>query len=705
MFRRRLRIFLGVFFAVLVIAILITARQTPIYAALSHVALNARQSQIAPVGLNDHTSDPLVPGDTYVETQVSVIAGEPMAGRVVDALNLASRPRFTQHPKPGMLGRFLNMFSAPEPKGTITPAAARQAAIDYLRGHLLVSRVNTTFALEIEFDSPDPKEAAEIVNEYARQYTSGDLLLKKQTGLGSRQWIAQRLDSVRSAAQADSDAVQRYRNAHNLLTTTGSSLTEQEISSYNQGVAAARAEATENAARLNTARAQLRSGSAGDDVGEALGSPVVGALRSRQAEAISNVASLTARYGPRHPDVLKAKSELAAINGQIDAEIRRVISNLDAKSQVSQQRLASLTGTLAGAQGNLAKSNEYLPGLNDLLKRAETSEALYESYLNRYKELSAREGTEQADADILSLAEAPTAPTSPNLLLNGVLALALGLGLGLAAAFIAEMSFSGVTTGDDIEQRLGVRYLGSIPTLASVLRGGGKAPVNSIVTDPRSAFAESFRSLRASVQFANLRPFKVIAITSSLPQEGKTTAAICLARSMALSGERVVLVDCDLRRYGVSRFLRQDAAKPGLAEVLRGEAQIDDALVHDDATGMVVLPVSGSSSVDAELLTGTEMDVLLAKLRERYDFIILDTAPVLPIADARLVLGKADTAVFMVRWRKTPDHAVRAALRLLPADRVHLAGVALSRVNMRQQAKFGYGDDSFYYREYKSYYA
>jgi polysaccharide biosynthesis transport protein len=196
----------------------------------------------------------------------------------------------------------------------------------------------------------------------------------------------------------------------------------------------------------------------------------------------------------------------------------------------------------------------------------------------------------------------------------------------------------------------------------------------------------------------------VIAIASSLPKEGKTTSAICLARSYVLSGQRTVIVDCDLRRQGVSRYLRNQPSGAGLLEVLRGAATLSDALVAE-GTGLHVLPISGHSTDENELLTGDQLDRLLDDLRQRFDKIILDTAPILPIADARVIVAKADATLLLVRWRKTPDRAVRAALRMLPPNDVNLVGVALSLVNMKKQVQFGYGDGEFYYNNYKSYYA
>jgi capsular exopolysaccharide synthesis family protein len=283
------------------------------------------------------------------------------------------------------------------------------------------------------------------------------------------------------------------------------------------------------------------------------------------------------------------------------------------------------------------------------------------------------------------------------------LALVLGAAFGVAAAFARELHFAGITTANEVSHKLHVRYLGLVPTVESVTKAD-ETPTSLIVADPRSFFAESFRSLRASIRFAAGHDAKVIAITSALPNEGKTATAICLARSIAMSGERTILVDCDLRQQGVSRRLPNREGRPGLIEVLRGASTLDEALAKDFQTGLAVLPVAVAND-QAELLTGEEMDRLLALLRERYDAIVIDTAPVLPIADARLMLGKADANVFVVRWRSTPDHAVRAAFRQLPQDRDSVTGVVLTRVDLKKLGRFGAGGDAFYYDRYKSYYA
>lgn len=701
-FRRRIGTFFAVLCLVALAGLAITLGQQPIFVARSSVALKGAP-QVAPTSSDERAPPPSNPTDQYVDTQVAVIRSDPMALKVARALDVEQRRdiRLDISAAPGLIAR-LRGEHAP-PVRVRTPEERRIAAIDYVKRGLDVRRTGSTYALEIAIESEDPREATRLANEYARQYALADLGDQQAQTREAYALIAQRLDQLRERALAETAAVQRYRIANNLLSTTGTSLTEQEISTYNQQVASARAAAVEDQARLATARAQLQSGSAGDDVGEALGSSVIGALRTQQAVIGARVADLTARYSAVHPDVIRARSELESVNRQVAAEIDRVISNLAARAQVSQQRLGSLTATLGSARGALAQNNQAMVALKDLEQRAQTSQELYQSYLNRYKQLSAREGTEQPTATVLTDARIPTRPSSPNIVLNMALALALGGALGVAAAFARELSFGGITTGTEVSRKLQVRYLGLVPTVGSVT-DADHTPVSLVVAEPKSFFAESFRSLRASIRFAAGREAKVIAITSALPNEGKTATAICLARSIAMSGEHTLLIDCDLRQQGVSRRLPHREGRPGLIEVLRGTCAIDEALSRDHQTGLEVLPIV-SAEDQLELLTGEEMDRLLAQLRARFDAIVIDTAPVLPIADARLMLSKADANVFVVHWRSTPDHAVRAAFRQLPQDRASVTGVVLTRVDLKKLGRFGLSEDAFYYDRYRTYYA
>lgn len=680
-FRRRWPIMLGVLFACLAAGFAATAIQTPTYLATAEITLNPKVEPIAPITDEDRLAAGNGMGETWIATQVEEITSSRNIAAVVDRLGLAARTG-TDHAR---------------------SADADQAAMDYVASRVSAYRSGATYTLSVSFESEDAAEAARIANAFADQYVYGSVAEKDAGDTQALREIETRMTKAGAQASADARSLSRYRLAHDLPSTSDRSLSEQEISAYNQEVTAARAQAAEDAARLSTARQQLRSGSNGDDLGESLGSAVIASLRQQQAAYAAEVASLSGKYGPRHPDLQRARNQLDAINAHIAEEIGRVVSNLSARATVSQQRLQSLTASLAASQDALRRDDVAMVDLQDIEQRAQASRQLYESYLGRFKDLSARIGIRRPEAQVLHPAERSDKPARPDVLLNMALAGAIGLGLGLASAIAAELMFSGFSSGEEIEQRLGLRYLCSVPELGSVTKGRHRrTPMDTVVEHPRSAFAEAFRNLRASIAFAVENP-RIIAIASALPSEGKTTVALCLARSMAMDSDAILLIDCDVRRREASRWI-SGTREVGLLEVLRGQARLEDAIVSDPATGLSILPLSAGREEDHALLTGEAMDALLTAAAQGFDAIILDTAPVLPMADARLLLGKADAAVIAARWRRTPETAIRSMLRLLPENTVGLAGVILTRVDMRKQGAFGFGENAFY-KVYRDYYA
>ena len=211
----------------------------------------------------------------------------------------------------------------------------------------------------------------------------------------------------------------------------------------------------------------------------------------------------------------------------------------------------------------------------------------------------------------------------------------------------------------------GLTIWGSIPLLGSVAKGNRRSPADYVVTNPFSVFSEAFRNLKVSVlQSYPQSGAAVVAVTSPLSGEGKTTTSVCLGETSSLQGSRTIIVDCDLRRRTLQRFLTE-APTIGLVEVIEGSATLDDVVVVDERTGVHYLPLAQGKLTASDVFGGVAMDALLADLRQRYDFIILDTAPLLALADARTLAAKCDAVVLLCRWRKTPKDALKSALRLL----------------------------------------
>ena len=720
-FRRRLKVFSATVVVVLAAVFIYTLEQTPRYTATSYVMIDTRKRDVAKI---DEVLSGLPSDSSAVDTEVEILKSRSLAGRVVQDLHLDNDPEFNGAlRKPTLIQTVLGapaaLFRSAAPKtsaadaGALNVLAERKSndrMIDALLRRQKVSRQGLTYVIAIDFTSINQLKAAQIADAFANDYLLEQLEAKFDATKQASQWLNDRLGQLRGQVEVAENAVAAYRAQTGLISAVGSNLTEQEVSNLNQQLALAQADLAQQEAKVRTARQQLAAGSTGEDVGAALESDVVKNLRQSYSVVSGELADLETKYGARHPEVQRKSRQLDDIKSQIQLEINRTISNLDAQAQVSRQRTASIQASLTRARGTLAGNNTAAVRLGELERNATSVRTLYESFLNRFKETTTQQGMEDSYARVVSKAKIPNEPSFPKLGLNMILGLVFGLLAGIGAILLAEALDSGLATSEDVERYLGVGSLGSVPLLSSINTGSDKAaasqsPAEMIVEKPLSGFAEAFRNLRTSIVYSRVdKPVRIIAITSSLPGEGKTTTAFCLGRAMAMSGSRTVVIDCDVRRRNINRLLGQEPAV-GLMEVLAGKANLDQALLLDSASGCWFLPLARSSFTPKDLFGGQAMSNLLTELKTRFEFVLLDTAPVLPVADTRSLAPKADVVVFLAQWRRTPRRAVQTAFELLRSVGADIAGVALTQVDVREQARYGYGDAGYYYRAYRKYYA
>jgi capsular exopolysaccharide synthesis family protein len=347
--------------------------------------------------------------------------------------------------------------------------------------------------------------------------------------------------------------------------------------------------------------------------------------------------------------------------------------------------------------------------LNELQRRADSIRETYQAYLDRYQQNLSSLGSEQADVRVVASAVANNVPVAPKMRMYALVGVLLGLAAGFGAALLLTLLDTRVSTPREVENALDVDTLPSIMTLESI---EGKAaarasadPVSFIVAEPLSAFAEQFRNLLAAIlSRGEGGKAKVIAVTSALPGEGKTTTTLCMAAVAAMGGRRALLIDCDVRRRSASQFVEQRTNR-GLSEVLKREATVQEAVISHAGAGFDVLPLSTAAVEARDLLGSPAMEGLLADLRGTYDLILLDTPPVLPVADTRLLVRHVDVTGLLVRWRSTPIKAAEAALDIVADVAPNIAGVALSMVDLRKQSRQGYGDPAYYHKKYKKYYS
>lgn len=690
--RRRLGIILAVS-AVMLIATAIAYLVTePRYLASARVALERGGEQVLQV---EQVVPDVAPDSASVDTEVQVLQSPELAARVVDALKLAEDPEFN----PAL------------EEGIAVPAdQARRTAVNIMLSRLTVTRDGFSYAIRLDVESSSPQTAARIANTLAENYVAAQVEKKSGATDRANTFLEAQLEQLRTQVQTAEAAVAQYRAAHGLFAASAnSSITQEELSSLNNQLAQARADQAEADARLSTARAQLAGGKSGEELGESLNSSVVSQLRAQRAQVSAKIASLSQRYGAGYPELQTAQEELRDIDEQINGEVKRIVSNVSIQANAARQRTGSIAGSLNQTQGTLAANNSASVRLAELERNADSARVLYQAFLDRYKQTRAQKGLERSNSHIIARAGVPVFPVSPNLMIFIAAGIVSALAASSIAVAILQLLERGIETSDGIERTLGVPSMGSVPDTARLpeltKEEAGTPAIQIVVDKPQSAFAEAFRRLRTSIHFAlpDTRG-AVVAVTSSLPGEGKTTTAICLARSAALAGTRAVLVDCDVRRRSSS--LQFNSVKTiGLAKLLAGQGTLDEALFVDEATGAYVLAQRADDSGNLSLSDSPAFAALLAELRVRFDLVVLDTPPVLPVDDSRVVSAMADGVVMLVRWRKTPAKAAELALRQLDEVGANVIGASLTLVNMVAQTQAGYGDVGYYYSSYKSYYA
>jgi len=463
----------------------------------------------------------------------------------------------------------------------------------------------------------------------------------------------------------------------------------------------ATAEAQAAAARSNAEAAQRQIASGGADaISAVLSSGVIADLRRQRSEAERLRAQLAARYGPKFPALVESDQQIAALEQQIRQEQARIIEGLRSEARAAQAQAASLRGQLNSLKAQIAANNAAAVKADSLQRSADAATTAYRNMAGTVQQNAQAERSNEPQARLLEQAVVSAAPSFPNrpaMLFASMLA---GLVLGVAAALISEGVQARLRSADDVEILLNLRFLAAVPRLSRKQMQGeeGKlqSPADTLFHQPISAYSEAFRTVRNTLRRRAVDGAKVIAVGSTLPLEGKTTCSLTLARVMAMSGQKILLIDGDIRRAGIRKAMGREV-ECGIVEVLSGAVEVDQALIADEFDGLTVLPVCKSAFTALDIFASEAMRDLIAQMRERFDAIIIDTPPLLGVTDARTLAGLSDGVVMMVRWGHTPLAAVDAAIAGLEADQSKIIGAVLTMVDPHSEAM-----GALYYSQYYS---
>ena len=465
----------------------------------------------------------------------------------------------------------------------------------------------------------------------------------------------------------------------------------------------AQARSARDAARAKLAQAERARRDGSQSGSGVLASEVLAKRRAKVAELRRKRADLAATYGREHPKIVRVREALAKARAAVaDAEARRR-AGLRADAETARRRVRRLRDRLATAKQRAADRQARAVRLSELDRRVAAQRQVYETLLAQLKQRQLGPSSPRPSARIISAAEPPGAPASPNVTLLMALATLAAVPAGAVAALLRAQLDTGIANRAEAERATGLPALATVPEAPAA--GRRAHPADRVITGPAGMFPEALRRLAAALRAARAeRTVTSVLVTAADTHEGKSTLALGLARTWAQRGERVLLLEADLRKPRLARRLGIPRG-PGLAEVLAGEAGAGDGIGLDPAGPLHMLPAGRSGAERAARLAGPELPALLRAAAQHYDRIVLDAPPVLPVHDTVHLAAAADTCVLAVRWRRTPPATVQQAVTELTRAGADPAGVALTRVAPGRYGATGAGDAAAYGRRAQAYYA
>jgi len=703
--RKRRWIVISVLLVSVALAGLMTARKKPMYAAVGRIAINhesainlgSKDSQFTlDTGDSDYTVD--------METQIKVLQSDATCFQVIKALNLDVSPEFGGSPARRMESSLQ------------IDSASQTGLLNSFRGGLSISSVPATRILEIRYSSTNPKLAAQIVNQIINSYIEQNLKARFQATAQTSEWLTKQLADLQLKVEISQEKLVQYQKEHGIVgLDEKDNVVISKLSALNSSLTAVEGQRMQAEAAYHMALSGNPELLQHSESGQA--DPLAG-LHSKEADLRTQMAAVTAQFGPNYPKVKELSAQIDETEKQIQVELKRAVSRARAEytAALEHERVLTAAFEKQKQEANSLSQSEIEYSL--LKQNAESYRTLYDGLLQRLKEAGVAEGLKSSNIQVVDQARVPTAPYAPNMSRSLMAGLLMGCFLGILTVFLFESLDNTVRTPEEAEMISSLSALGIIPShraskkshAPSLQRKTPHTPEHRVreifaLTRPRSEIAESYRALRTSILLASrTRPSKVLLVTSAVPKDGKTTTSINLAVILAQSGARVLLIDGDLRRPSIHRALKLPN-EAGLSTWLSGADKDHPRIIPSGIANLDLMPTGPKPPYPAELFGGPTFGDMLEALRSEYDHIVIDSPPVLSVTDAVLMSVLADSVLLVIRSRQTTKGALRRSLDVLHQASANVMGVVLNAFNVNGEEYayyryyYGYGHGSGYYSD------
>ncbi len=693
---RRKAIVLATGGAFLAAAVIAAKLMTPLYTGMSQVLVGVQGTNL---GSMQAALDKFVVDRDTVESQAHVIQSRTIAERVVRRLALDNDPEFNPalRPKP-LLSRVVALFASGNGAASNEDEPAEkkdrpfQRVISTALNAVEVTPADRSHVLEVSARSENPYVAARIANAFADFYIEQQLVLKAETTQRANEWLQSQIEMLRKQVDNDERAVEDYRRQNGLYEANSGTVTTQQMTELNTQLVTAEAAKAEADAQLGQAVAMLKAGKDPKSIPQVLASPIIQALEEKKTEVEQHAAELSTIYGPKHPQIQNIKAQIADIAAKERLQVNQIVASLRNEQTAAQARYNALKASLDRSQSKVGETNEQSIKLHELEREAQASSTLLQNFLEGYKQTSAQRNFQQPDAWVISHSGVPDRHSFPPTMPIVIGASLGGLMLGALLALLAESLDRTMRTSEDVEKATG------LPTLALIPVFRASAAAEHVVNDPTSSFSEAVRKLHTRMVLTHPgdEPPKIIMLTSSVPNEGKSLISMSMARLLAYTGRRVVIVDGDLRRPTIHSLLGQPA-RPGLVELLNGDATPDEAVYRDPTSGLHAIFAGRIAHNGGYVPDFDRLRALLRSLAKHYELVILDTPPVLVGSEAMHYARSVDATAFVVRWRHTSQDVVADAIEHIRSSGGYVAGAVLAQVDPKRYKRYASVDLHYRY--------
>lgn len=692
LFKRRWEVLTSVL-VVLTLVTIYSFKTKPVYRATSRLEIESETPLIQSfkdLYGNMPTDEP------FLQTQVKVLESDNLAWQTIEQLRLRENPAF--YPTAGEKDE-------PPPESP----AMRVRLTNQFKGSLEVALVRSTHMVEVSFESTDPNLAAQVADALVHNYIEYNFHKKYDATRQASGWMETQLDELKAKVEKSQELLVSYERANSIVNVNDKqTVAEQKLSDLTKEMSIAQGDRAQKESLYSMVK-----GNPGQ-VALLAQNDLLQKLEEKHADLQGQYVDALGQYGPNFPKVVRLRDQVDEIQSFIDRENKRTMARMQNDYQAAVERERLLSDEVERQKVEVGKINQLLIQHNMLARDYEANQQLYDTLNQRLKDADMSAGLKATNIHIVDSALAPAFPVRPRKLLNIAIGCILGLMLGISLAFVLEsLEHSTVKTAEDVESLVPATCLALIPLAGSgesrygmMKRGDTRAPQGrsvamTVLNDPTSPVAESYRALRSAILFSSTpQPPQAMVVTSAQPNEGKTSTSLNLAAVLAQNRARVLIIEGDLRNPGISQALGL-REKKGLTGVLTGAHPLDEALHRvDSPSELWVMPAGPHPPNPAELLSSASMETVMGEVRRRFDYVVVDSPPLLLVTDATILSTLSDGVILVTESGVTTPGALVRAHRTLALAGGKILGVVVNKVDARQNGYY-YG---YYHKYYGSYY-